>query len=157
VKSPSYIAIAAMAQNRVIGQQGKIPWHLPDDFKWFKETTLGHILVMGRKTFESIGRPLPGRETLIISRSGFTAPGTRTLSSWDELASFDPKGKKIFIAGGAEIYRQALPSCSDLYLTVVKQTIEGDAFFPVFEENFGPGKIIRTTTDFDIFHYLRAT
>lgn len=156
MKSPSYIAIAAMAQNRVIGNQGKIPWHLPDDFKWFKETTLGHVLVMGRKTFESIGRPLPGRETLIISRSDFTAPGTRTLSSWEELASFDPGDRKIFIAGGAEIYQQALPFCAELYLTVVKREVEGDAFFPAFEESFGAGQKIREHPDFDIWRYLKT-
>jgi dihydrofolate reductase len=156
VKAPSYIAIAAMAQNRVIGNQGKIPWHLPDDFKWFKETTLGHILVMGRKTFESIGRPLPGRQTIIISRSGFTAPSTHTLGSLAELASLDPEGKKVFIAGGAEIYQQALPQCSELYLTVVKRTVEGDAFFPAFEESFEAGQKIREHSDFDIWRYLKT-
>ena len=78
-------AIAAMAENRVIGNGNKIPWHLPDDFKWFKAKTMGHILIMGRKTFESIGRPLPGRETIILSQSGCRAPGTRTVESLEQL------------------------------------------------------------------------
>lgn len=145
-----------MAQNRVIGQRGQIPWHLPEDFKWFKQTTLGHILVMGRKTFASIGRPLPCRETIIISRSGYTAPGTRTFSSLENLSSLDPAGKKIFIAGGAEIYRQALPLCSDLYLTLVKRTVDGDTFFPDFSDRFILRETIRSTPDFDILHYLKT-
>ena len=72
---PLFTAIAAMSENRVIGRGSLIPWHLPEDFKWFKQTTLGHVLVMGRKTFESIGRPLPGRETIVLTRSGFSHPG----------------------------------------------------------------------------------
>ena len=74
-------AIAAMALNRVIGDGNQIPWHLPEDFKWFKQTTLGHVLVMGRKTFASIGRPLPGRETIVLSRSGWSHPGVRTAAT----------------------------------------------------------------------------
>src|SRR5271166_2104453 len=95
-------AIAAMSENRVIGDGGKIPWHLPEDFKWFKSTTMGHVIVMGRKTFESIGRPLPGRETIVLSRSGFKHPGVRTVSA---LSQIDPSGEErdIFICGGAEV------------------------------------------------------
>ena len=81
----AFKAIAAMSENRVIGADGRIPWHLPEDFRWFKQTTLGHILVMGRKTFESIGRPLPGRQTLILSRQGFSAPGTVTVADLSAL------------------------------------------------------------------------
>jgi dihydrofolate reductase len=122
-------AIAAMSENRVIGQGNTIPWHLPEDFKWFKQTTTGHIIVMGRKTYESIGRLLPNRTTIILSRSDFTVPGAIMLK---DLAALQPAtdGRETFICGGAEIYRQALPLCSDLYLTLVKRTVEGDAFFP---------------------------
>ena len=126
-------AIAAMSENRVIGAGNKIPWHLPEDFRWFKERTTGQVIVMGRKTFESIGRALPNRETVVLSRAGFAHPGVRTVGS---LAEIDParEAREVFICGGAQIYEQALPLCSDLFLTVVQREVEGDAFFPKFED-----------------------
>jgi len=147
-------AIAAMSENRVIGQGNTIPWHLPEDFKWFKQTTTGHIIVMGRKTYESIGRLLPNRTTIILSRSDFAVPGAIMLN---DLAALQPAtdGRETFICGGAEIYRQALPLCSDLYLTVVKRTVEGDAFFPPFEEEFELVETLRDTPEFAIRHYRR--
>jgi dihydrofolate reductase len=150
-----FSAIAAMAENRVIGSGNKIPWHLPEDFKWFKETTLGHVLVMGRKTFESIGRPLPGRETLVLSRTGTSFPGTRSVTSLDEVAAMDFGGRKVFIAGGAEIYSLALPLCAEVWLTVVHRTVEGDVHMPHFESEFAPPQKVRETPDFTIYHYLR--
>ena len=147
-------AIAAMSLNRVIGANGKIPWHLPEDFKWFKQTTTGHVLVMGRKTFESIGRPLPNRTTLVLSRSGAQFPGTTTIRSLDEIGpAAGPGDRQVFICGGAEIYRQALPLCSDLYLTLVKREVEGDAFFPPFENEFELAAELRDTPEFKILHY----
>jgi dihydrofolate reductase len=145
-------AIAAMSLNRVIGQGNRIPWHLTEDFKWFKRLTSGHTLVMGRKTFESIGRPLPNRKTIVLSRTGFTFPDVQTIASLDDL---DPNAipGEIFICGGAEIYAQALPRCSDLYLTLVKQTIAGDAFFPKFEDVFQKSELITDTPEFSITHY----
>jgi dihydrofolate reductase len=147
-------AIAAMAENRVIGNGDTIPWHLPEDFKFFKQTTMGHVLLMGRKTFESIGRPLPGRETVILSRSGFSHDGVKTVSSLDAL---DCSGelRTVFVCGGAEIYQQMLPDCSDLYLTHVKRTVEGDAFFPEFEHLFEPVETLQDNADFRIVHYRR--
>src|SRR5215510_4298685 len=106
-------AIAAMSLNRVIGAGGKIPWHLPEDFKWFKQMTTGHVLVMGRKTFDSIGKPLPNRTTLVLSRSGVPIPGTTTISEISQLKTMSFGDRQIFICGGAEIYRQTLPLCSD--------------------------------------------
>lgn len=148
-------AIAAMSENRVIGNGNRIPWHLPEDFKFFKATTMGHVLVMGRKTFESIGRPLPGRETMVLSRSGFAHPGVRTTRSLDELPALAGT-RQVFICGGAEIYRQALPLCADLYLTHVKRTVEGDAFFPPFEELFKPVETLQDNADFRIVRYRRG-
>src|SRR4051794_12081136 len=110
-------AIAAMSLNRVIGQGNKIPWHLPEDFKWFKRMTTGQVVVMGRKTFESIGKPLPNRETIVLSRSHFAYPGVRTISNLSELG-LEHEAREVFICGGAQIYEQALPMCSDLYLTL---------------------------------------
>ena len=140
-----------MSLNRVIGQGNRIPWHLPEDFKWFKKMTTGNIVVMGRKTFESIGKPLPNRTTIVLSRSGFSYPGVQTIADLSEL---QPQSRDIFICGGAQIYAQALPLCSDLYLTLVKRTVEGDAFFPPFEHLFAPAEEITNTPEFTITHYL---
>jgi dihydrofolate reductase len=151
------IAIAAMSQNRVIGCGGQIPWHLPEDFKWFKKTTMGHLLVMGRKTFESIGKPLPGRVTIVLSRRQVSHPGVRWMS---DLAQLHPlheglRGREVFICGGAQVYAAALPLCSDLYLTLVKRTVEGDALFPPFEERFTATEVILDCADFSIQHYQK--
>jgi len=148
-------AIAAMSLNRVIGNGDKIPWHLPEDFKWFKAVTMGHVLVMGRKTFESIGRPLPGRETIVLSRSGWTHPQVKTASSIEHLPISSGDTRTIFIAGGAEIYQQALPMCVELLLTRVKREVAGDAFFPPFESDFDLVETIRETADFDILRFQR--
>ncbi|NBR83969.1 MAG: dihydrofolate reductase [Verrucomicrobia bacterium] len=147
-------AIAAMSLNRVIGDGNKIPWHLPEDFKWFKQTTLGHVLVMGRKTFESIGRPLPGRETMVLSRTGWSHPGVRTVASLDAVAELADE-RQVFICGGAQIYAQALPLCEELFLTLVKREVTGDAFFPPFEDRFELVEELRDTPEFKILHYRR--
>jgi dihydrofolate reductase len=141
-----------MSLNRVIGRGNQIPWHLPEDFKWFKKMTTGNIVVMGRKTFESIGKPLPNRETIVVSRSGFSFPGVRTVGGLDEIQVPDDS-REVFICGGAQIYAQALERCSDLYLTVVKKEVEGDAFFPRFEDDFRLVEQIIDTPEFRILHY----
>jgi dihydrofolate reductase len=150
----SFQAIAAMSLNRVIGAGNKIPWHLPDDFKWFKQKTTGNVIVMGRKTFESIGRPLPNRETIVLSRSRFQFPGVRTISDLNEI-DLAKESRDVFICGGAQIYQQTLPLCSDLFLTLVKREVEGDAFFPPFERDFELVEEIRDTPEFKIIHYRR--
>ena len=144
-----------MSENRVIGAGGKIPWHLPEDFKWFKKMTSGQVIVMGRKTFESIGKPLPNRTTIVLSRSRFSHAGVQTEL---DLSRIDPAdssfaGRDIFICGGAQVYAQALPVCSDLYLTLVKRVVEGDTFFPPFEDRFELGEEILDCPDFKILHY----
>ncbi len=146
-------AIAAMSRNRVIGKGPDIPWHLPEDFKWFKATTMGHVLVMGRKTYESIGRPLPGRETVVLSRTGFSDERVRTVQSVSEIGGDDERD--VFICGGGQIYAQLLPDCSDLYLTVVKREVEGDAFFPPFEDDFRLVETVRNEEEFEIRHYRK--
>lgn len=147
-------AIAAMSLNRVIGQGSRIPWHLPEDFKWFKQMTTGQVVVMGRKTFESIGKPLPNRETIILSRSTFQHPGVRTVANLSEIAP-EREQREVFICGGAQIYAQALPLCSDLFLTLVKREVAGDVFFPPFETEFVLKEKLRETAEFDILHYVR--
>ncbi len=145
-------AIAAMSRNRVIGLGGRIPWHLPEDFKWFKKLTTGQVIVMGRKTFESIGRPLPNRTTVVLSRGGFQYPGVRTLPSLDQL-DLQNEPRQVFICGGAEVYAQTLPLCSDLYLTLVKRIVEGDTFFPPFERWFVLAETLADNPEFEILHY----
>ena len=145
-----------MSLNRVIGQGNKIPWHLPEDFKWFKKMTTGNIVVMGRKTFESIGKPLPNRTTIVLSRSGFNYPGVQTIGDLTELHP-ENQPRDIFICGGAQIYAQALPLCSDLYLTLVKRAVDGDAIFPAFEHLFQPAQEIMNTAEFTITHYQRIS
>ena len=133
--------IAAMSRNRVIGVDNQLPWYLPEDLKFFKAMTQGKPLVMGRKTFESIGRPLPGRRNIVISRdTGFTHPGisvchdlASALDLADQQAIIDGV-EEIMVMGGAQIYAQALVHASRLYLTEVDISLEGDAFFPEFEE-----------------------
>jgi dihydrofolate reductase len=154
VAAKRFKAIAAMSENRVIGNGPKIPWHLPEDFKFFKATTTGHIVVMGRATFESIGKPLPRRETIIVSRSGYRFPGTRTVASLDEI-DVNADERDVFICGGAQIYALALPRCSDLFLTHVKRVVEGDVFFPPFEDQFIAHATLQDNPDFRIVHYLR--
>lgn len=151
---PDWKAIAAIAHNRAIGHQNKIPWHLPEDFRWFKETTLGNTLVMGRKTFESIGRPLPGRRTVVLSRSAFQHPGVTSIPDLESLNGLPAHGT-LFICGGAQVYEQALPRCAELLLTRVKRTVEGDAFFPPFEHLFERAEVIRDTPEFTIERWRR--
>ncbi|MCC6430400.1 MAG: dihydrofolate reductase [Gemmatimonadaceae bacterium] len=143
-----------MSENRVIGNGPAIPWHLPEDFKFFKATTTGHVIVMGRTTFESIGRPLPNRETIVVSRSGFAFPGVRTVTSLDEI-DVEADAREVFICGGAQIYELALPRCSDLFLTHVKREVEGDVLFPPFEHLFESVSELRDTPEFRIVHYRR--
>ena len=146
-------AIAAMSENRVIGNANKIPWHLPEDFKWVKACTQGQVIAMGRKTFESMGRPLPKRENIVISRSTKEIPGCVVLPSLDALEAYETDCE-IWIFGGAQIYAAALDRISELYLTVVKGTFEGDAFFPPFEDQFEEPETIRETPEFRILRYL---
>ena len=131
----SFKAVVAMAQNRAIGCDNKIPWHIPEDFKWFKQLTMGNILVMGRKTFESIGKPLPGRTTFILSHQKTLFPGVQTISGLVEIKKYlsEDDKRSIFICGGANVYSQTIHLCTDVYLTLVKRILsEADAFMPPF-------------------------
>lgn len=179
-----------MSLNRVIGRGNALPWRLPEDFKWFKQLTTGHFVVLGRRTFESIGRPLPGRTNIIITRDPqrfarellldaerlagasvrLDAPGEAAfaqiapghiwlVSDLDRLAAAyetaSPE-RRLFIAGGAQIYARLLPRCSELFLTLVLREVEGDAFFPEFEAAFTLAGIPLRTADFEVRHYRRA-
>ncbi len=186
--SKHFQAIAAMSLNRVIGNGSQIPWHLPEDFKWFKRKTQGHVVIMGRKTFESIGKPLPERVNIVLTRhpgclkrdfkamfggarisrgktviakptqfelpkmGGAKAADLRLIRGFLKLSPADSP-LDFFICGGAQIYEQALPLCSDLFLTLVKREVDGDAFFPAFENRFELVEELRDTPEFKILHY----
>ena len=148
------IAVAAMATNRVIGAGGKIPWHLPEDLRWFKELTMGGTLLMGRVTYDSIGRPLPGRKTIILSRQdGLQVPGVEVIRDLSRLRGAETQGE-IFVVGGAEVYRVTLPFCRDLYLTEVRRDVDGDRRMPVFEDLFRFSAVLRETPEMRIVHYV---
>lgn len=130
--------IVAKAQNNAIGKDNQLLWHLPQDMKHFKQTTMGHHMIMGRKTFESIGRPLPGRELIIVTRNpDYPAPGCKTVGSIKEALGWAEQAgeTEVLIAGGAQIYRAMLPLADKIYLTEVKATLEGDTFFPELDQN----------------------
>lgn len=124
-------AIAAMDKNRVIGQNNALPWHLPADLAHFKTLTTGHPILMGRKTHESIGRPLPNRTNIVLTRDQhYTAAGVVIVHSLDEAIAACSSDEEIFIIGGAEIYALALPRLSRLYLTLIDHAFPGDTQFP---------------------------
>jgi dihydrofolate reductase len=128
--------IAAMAKNRVIGRGGKIPWHLPADMRHFKEVTTGHPVIMGRKTYESIGRALPGRTNIVLSRNPEFAPvDAAVVPSFKEALKITEGAGEIFIIGGQSLYEQALPAAQKIYLTLVDAEAEGDAFFPELDKS----------------------
>lgn len=125
--------IAAMASNRVIGNNNALIWHLPEDLKHFKTLTSGHHIIMGRKTFDSIGRPLPNRVNIVVSRNNnLQVPGAFVVGSLKEGIQKAAADKQPFIVGGALLYEAALPFVTDMYLTVIEKDFEGDAFFPEF-------------------------
>jgi dihydrofolate reductase len=124
--------LAAVGANLVIGRAGEMPWHLPEDLAHFKAVTMGHTMVMGRKTYDSIGRALPGRRTIVITRQqGWHAPSVEVAHSLPEaLALAGPAD--VFVIGGSEVYREAMPYADQMLLTEIKQAPEGDTFFPAF-------------------------
>ncbi len=138
--------IVAMAENRVIGLDGAMPWHISEDLKFFKQVTMGHPVIMGRKTHQAIGGALPGRTNIVVTRDpDFEAAGAeiahdldeavKKADAFEELWGMDGATKEIFIIGGAEIYAQALPKAGRIYMTEVRLSPPGDAFFPEFDES----------------------
>ena len=128
--------VAALARNRVIGRGGKMPWHLSADLKRFKTLTMGRPILMGRKTWEAIGRPLPGRESVVVTRqAGYEAPGAVVVPSLDAALAHAKRAgaKDAFVIGGGEIYRLALPLADVLHLTLIDRDYEGDATFPAWD------------------------
>lgn len=132
--TPIVSVIAAMARNRVIGIANTLPWRLPEDLKHFKALTMGHHIIMGRKTYESIGKPLPGRTTVIVTRDpAYRVDGCLTAHSIDAAVAACGADPEVFFVGGAELYAQVLPRADRLYLTEIQAEYVGDAHFPEFD------------------------
>lgn len=135
MSKPRISIIVAMAQNRTIGINNTLPWRCPKDLKHFKALTMGHHMIMGRKTFDSIGKPLPGRTTVIATRNkDLTIEGCIIAHSLEEAIAACAGDEEIFIVGGAELYAQAMPLVDTLYITEIQQNVEGDAHFPEFDQ-----------------------
>ena len=126
--------IVAHDKNRVIGYENGMPWHLPGDLKYFKEMTIGKPVIMGRKTFESIGRPLPGRRNIVITRNkDYHAEGIETVASLDEALALTHGAEEQMIIGGEQIFTMALPLADKLYITLIDHEFTGDTFFPAYD------------------------
>ncbi len=131
---PRVNIVVAMADNRTIGRDGGLPWHLPGDLRRFRELTMGHPLVMGRRTHESIGRVLPGRLNIVISRDpACAAPGCVVVPGFDEALHAAGAVPEVMVVGGAVVYAAALPACRRLFVTEVHAPVDGDTFFPEFD------------------------
>jgi dihydrofolate reductase len=140
--SATYKAVAAMSANRVIGRNGTLPWRLPEDMKFFRTLTTGHPIIMGRKTWDSLGRPLPNRRNIVLSRTMPAVQGAEVVRSLEELDRLALAGD-VYVIGGAEIYRLLMPRCAAVYLTVLETEAEGDAFLPPFEAEFPRMSVIQ--------------
>jgi dihydrofolate reductase len=154
--------VAAVAENGVIGVNGKLPWHLPEDLKHFKQLTSGHAVIMGRKTWESIGRPLPNRNNIVVSRKeGFQAPGASVAASFEDALALCAATEAVFVIGGGEIYRAAMPYAAGLVLTEIHRAYEGDARFPEirredWKESRREPRVAANGIPFDFVWYERA-
>jgi dihydrofolate reductase len=127
--------IVAHDVNRVIGYENDMPWHLPGELQYFKQVTMGKPMIMGRKTFESIGRPLPGRRNIVITRNmDYKADGIEVVSSLEEALALVEGAEEIMVIGGAQIFEQSLPIADRLYITRIDHAFKGDTFFPPYEE-----------------------
>lgn len=129
--------IAAMAENGIIGKDNGLPWDLPRERRRYRDVTMGHPIIMGRKTFESIGRALPGRTTIVLTRSkDYHSDGCIVAHSLQEALKAAGEAEEVFISGGAEVYAEAMPLATSIYLTIIHRSFEGDTFFPNIPDDF---------------------
>ena len=150
---PHVAIIVAMAWDRVIGYGNGLPWHLPEELQLFKSLTMGCTIIMGRKTYTSIGRPLPGRHNIVLSRSQKKLPGVQVCDNFIAgLTAAAQLGRKVFVIGGEKIYRNALPIASELHISWIKESVPGDVFFPELDlENW----VVCESMDHPGFRYTR--
>ena len=151
-----FTAVVAMTPKRVIGRDGGLPWHLPEDLAYFKKTTSGHAIVMGRKTYESIGRPLPKRRNIVLTRdAAWSADGVEVIHDPAELECLPGLEGTVFVIGGAEIYTAFFSRLDDLLVSHVFEDFEGDTLFPRFEEEFPLGEVLETHDRFEVRRWSR--
>lgn len=151
------IGMVAMTSERVIGKGNDLPWHLPEDLKLFKQTTSGHPIVMGRKTYTSIGRPLPNRQNIVLTRDrGWSAAGVTVVHAPEEIFELELQSLEVFIIGGAEIYKVFLPYLDTLLVSEVHGDYDGDTYFPEFAEMFHAGELVASYDGFDLRRYQKS-
>lgn len=149
--------IVAMTPDRVIGRDGALPWHLPEDLAFFKRTTSGHPIVMGRKTFESIGRPLPRRQNIVLTRDrNWSADGVEVIHAPTDLSTLPLQDPHPYVIGGAQVYELFLPFLDDLLVSWIWQPHPGDTRFPPFASCFPSYEVLESHPDFEVRHYRRA-
>lgn len=152
------IAIVAMTPERIIGRDGKLPWHLPADLAFFKRATSGHPVVMGRKTFQSIGKPLPLRRNIVVTRDPtWSAPDVEVIHQPEDLPRLPGLDGTVFIIGGAEIYQAFLPLTDELWISRVHQEHPGDTRFPAFEHLFSAVEVLQQHPDFTVQRWRRQS
>jgi dihydrofolate reductase len=153
---PEPIIVVAMTRQRVIGCGGRLPWHIPADLRLFKELTTGHTVIMGRETFASLGRPLPERRNLVVSRTLAATPGVEICRSLPEaLQRAAADGKKIFVIGGREIYRQTLPVAAAMVVSWVREDHAGDTLFPEFDLEAWSAEKVEEHPEFTRVWYIK--
>lgn len=156
MKVPTVSIIVAMTSKQVIGDPKGLPWHLPEDLQLFKRKTLGAAVVMGRKTYQSIGRPLPGRHNIVLSRTHETFPGVKVCQSFAEsLTEAARHCLPVFVIGGTEVYREALPVATDLHISWVEKNVTGDILFPDFDLDDWTVCKVTEYPGFKYVHYQR--
>jgi dihydrofolate reductase len=134
--APAIYLVAAVAANGIIGVNGRLPWHFPEELRHFKRLTMGHPLIMGRRTWESLGRPLPGRENIVVTRTpGYEAPGAAVASSLDAAIALCAGEPVAFVIGGTQLFEAALPLARGLVLTEIQRDYEGDTWFPAYDRS----------------------
>jgi dihydrofolate reductase len=152
-----YKAIVAVAEDGVIGRGGDLPWRLSEDLKWFKRITLGHTILMGRKTWESLPGALPSRQNWVLSRTANQKDGMSVFRSMEEVQQALVPSQTLFIIGGGEIYSMALPLCHELFISEVRRKVpDGDAFFPNYKDQFRPVEVLDDNPDFLLRRWVRA-
>jgi dihydrofolate reductase len=149
-------AVVAMTPERVIGREGKLPWHLPEDLAFFKRTTSGHPIVMGRKTYESIGRPLPKRRNIVLTRDpAWSADGVEVIHAPGELGGLPDLAGRVFIIGGSEIYAAFMDRLDDLLVSHVFEAHPGDTRLPDFESYFPNQELLESHESFEVRRHFR--
>ena len=152
----TFTGVVAMAADRAIGLNNTMPWHLPGDLKLFKRLTMGHPILMGRKTWQSLGRPLPGRQNIVLTRdTAFEAPGATVIHDITNLQELELQSPEVMVIGGAQIYELMLPHMSALYVSEVQGEWPADTYFPPFREHFTRREVLENFEGFDSVLYTR--